>query len=265
MSNSSIIRISDNLATMVGVNTRKTIVGAWELLVFQVEVSKKIPHVLLNFHFTVEQMYVIGITSIPLVATTSIFTGGVSAYQMAYQFADLVPELYIGTAVGKSVLIELGPILTALVMAGRIGAAMCAELATMSVTEQLDAMKCLNLNPYRYLLAPRVVAAVIMLPVLTIISSFVAILGAYAVAYMVKGLEMEIFFKGVKLFYKDWDLIVGLIKSIVFGYIIATFACYFGFKTTGGAEGVGASTKSSVVYSMTCILISGFLVSKLLL
>jgi phospholipid/cholesterol/gamma-HCH transport system permease protein len=261
----AIIRHSNLMATLLGAQTRQVIHMAWSLVVFQANIMKKLPHVVLNFHFTVEQMYVIGITSIPLVAMTSVFTGGVSAYQMAYQFADLVPDLYIGVAVGKSVLIELGPILTALVMAGRIGAAMCAELATMAVTEQLDAMRCLNLNPYRYLLAPRVLAGIIMLPVLTVLSSFVAILGAYGVSYVVKGLDIEIFFKGVKLFYSDWDLIVGLIKSVVFGYIIATFACFFGYFTSNGAEGVGAATKASVVFSMTSILISGFLISKLLL
>lgn len=260
-----VIETTNHMATLLGAATRKSLQMAWSLVVFQASIMKQIPKVILNFHFTVEQMYVIGITSIPLVATTSVFTGGVSAYQMAYQFADLVPDLYIGVAVGKSVLIELGPILTALVMAGRIGAAMCAELATMAVTEQLDAMRCLNLNPYRYLLAPRVVAGLIMLPVLTILSSFVAIIGAYGVSYLMKGLEIEIFFKGVKLFYSDWDLIVGLIKSVAFGYIIAIFACYFGYNTANGAEGVGASTKASVVFSMTSILISGFLLSKLLL
>lgn len=259
------IQNSHNLATMLGYATRKQLQTAWGLIVFQIRVLKSLPLTVLNFHFTVEQCYVIGITSIPLVTTTSIFTGGVSAYQMAYVFADFVPELYIGTAVGKSVITELGPILTALVMAGRIGAAMCAELGTMAVTEQLDAFKCLNLNPYRYLLAPRVLAALIMMPVLTVISSFVAIMGAYGIAYIFVDLEWEMFFKGVRLFYDDKDVYVGLIKSITFGYIISIFACFFGFFTIDGAEGVGRSTKAAVVAAMTFILISAFLISKVLL
>jgi phospholipid/cholesterol/gamma-HCH transport system permease protein len=148
---------------------------------FCAEMFLAIPSVFKNFHFTIDQMYLIGITSIPLVALTSIFTGAVAAWQAAYNFADYVPLRYVGTAVGKSVMLEVGPVLTALVVSGRVGAAMTAELGTMAVTEQLDAMKVLDINPFRFLMAPRLLASMIMLPMLTIFSSFIAILGALAV------------------------------------------------------------------------------------
>jgi phospholipid/cholesterol/gamma-HCH transport system permease protein len=265
MKRNNVLQSSDFFAELVGEKVRALFALIRRLFHFQKEVLKSVPLIFKNFHLTLDQMYVVGISSIPLVASTSIFTGAVSSYQMAYQFADIVPEMYIGTAVGKSVLVELGPVLTAMVMAGRIGAAMCAELGTMAVTEQLDAMKSLNIKPHRYLLAPRLVASVVMMPILTIISSFVAILGAYVVAWAFTGLSWEMFFKGVRMFYEDKDIWVGLTKSVVFGYLIGTFACFFGYYATNGAEGVGQGTKASVVASMTFILISAFLVSKILL
>jgi phospholipid/cholesterol/gamma-HCH transport system permease protein len=232
---------------------------------FCVEMFLAIPSVFKNFHFTIDQMYLIGITSIPLVGLTSIFTGAVAAWQAAYNFADYVPLRYVGTAVGKSVMLEVGPVLTALVVAGRVGAAMTAELGTMAVTEQLDAMKVLDLNPFRFLMAPRLLAGMIMLPMLTIFSSFIAILGALAVVTLFKDLSPESFFYGVRLFYTNWDMFVGILKSFVFGIIISLFGCYYGYTSTHGAEGVGRATMASVVASNVSVLISGFLISNFLL
>ncbi len=234
-------------------------------LAFTFQVFKNLPTVFRSFHLTVEQMYLIGITSLPLVGLTSLFTGAVAAWQAAYNFADYVPLRYVGTAVGKSVMLEVGPVLTALVVAGRVGAAMAAELGTMAVTEQLDAMRCLDLNPYRFLLAPRLVAALIMLPFLTIFSSCVSILGALAIVALFKGLAPEAFFAGVRLFYTDRDMLVGLLKSLVFGGWIALFGCFFGYRSRQGAEGVGRSTMAAVVASNVAILVSGFLLSNFLL
>lgn len=232
---------------------------------FCLDMFLAIPSVFRNFHFTIDQMYVIGITSIPLVGLTSIFTGAVAAWQAAYNFADLVPMTYVGSAVGKSVMLEVGPVLTALVVAGRVGAAMTAELGTMAVTEQLDAMKVLDLNPFRFLMAPRLLAGMIMLPMLTIFSSFVAILGALAIVTLFKDVSSETFFYGVRLFYTNWDMFVGLLKSFVFGIIISMFGCFYGYTSTRGAEGVGRATMDSVVASNVSVLISGFLISNFLL
>jgi phospholipid/cholesterol/gamma-HCH transport system permease protein len=239
--------------------------GIVHFLIFCFQIFKSIPLAFRNFNFIIEQMYLIGITSIPLVCLTSIFTGAVAAWQAAYNFADYVPLRYVGSAVGKSVMLEVGPVLTALVVAGRVGAAMSAEIGTMAVTEQLDAMRCLNLNPFRYLLAPRLIAGMIMLPMLTILSSLVAILGALAVVTWFKDLTPEAFFAGVRLFYTHWDLFIGLLKSFVFGNFIALFGCYFGYNSSHGAEGVGRATMASVVYTNVSVLISGFLISNFLL
>jgi phospholipid/cholesterol/gamma-HCH transport system permease protein len=232
---------------------------------FTSRVCASLPRAARDFRPARDQMFLMGITSIPLVGFISLFSGAVAAWQAAYNFADYIPLRYVGSAVGKSVMLELGPVLTAIVVAGRVGAAMAAELGTMAVTEQLDAMKVLNLNPYRYLLAPRLLAAWVMLPLLTIFSSFVSILGALVVVTTFRDLPAETFFFGVRLFYADWDLFVGLLKSAVFGGWIALFGCYFGFNSRRGAEGVGRAAMSAVVFSNVAILVSGFWLSKILL
>ena len=234
-------------------------------LAFVWELFKSVPGAFSNFHTTVEQMQVVGLSSIPVVVAASLATGAIMSWQLAYQFADMIPMMFVGMAVGKSVMVELCPILTAMVLAGRIGASMCSELGTMAVTEQLDAYKVLGLSPYKFLLAPRLIATVIMLPVLTIFSIFIGIVGGYEVAHLYKDVSWSVFFYGVRMFYQNWDLVVGLIKAALYGYFIASYACFFGFTTSSGAEGVGKSTKATVVAGMTSILIGGFTLSKLLL
>jgi len=142
-----------------------------------------------------------GVASLPLVIFTSVFTGAVSAVQAAYQFQNYVPMRYLGTAVGKAVIIELGPVLTGLVIAGRVGASIAAELGTMKVTEQIDAMETMALDPIRFLAVPRFIAGLIMLPVLTILANFVAIMGALFVALFFIDITAYTFLNGVKLFF----------------------------------------------------------------
>lgn len=222
-----------------------------------------LPKVFRSFHLTTEQMLSMGVNSLPLVLITSIFTGAVSSVQAAYQFADYVPMRYLGTAVGKAVIIELGPVLTALVVAGRVGAGIAAELGTMKVTEQVDALETLALDPIRYLVVPRFVSGIIMLPVLTIFSDFVALLGGLGVAVLFLDVSSHTFLGGVKLFFHLRDLFGGLFKALVFGGIIATIGCYQGFKTRGGAEGVGRSTTRAVVLSAVLILIFDYIIASL--
>ena len=205
-----------------------------------------------------------GVNSLPLVLVTSIFTGGVSAVQAAYQFSDYVPMRYLGTAVGKAVVIELGPVLTALVVAGRVGASIAAEIGTMKVTEQIDALETLALDPVRYLVVPRFVAGFFMLPILVIFSDFIAILGGLAVSTFFLGLSSYTFLNGLKMFFHLSDVFGGLIKAFVFGSIIAIIGCYQGFKTEGGAEGVGRSTTRAVVLASVLILISDYIIASIL-
>ena len=223
-----------------------------------------IPKIFKSFHLISEQMLFMGVNSLPLVLVTSIFTGGVSAVQAAYQFSDYVPMRYLGTAVGKAVVIELGPVLTALVVAGRVGAAIAAELGTMKVTEQIDALETLALDPIRFLVVPRFLSGLVMLPVLTIFSDFVAILGGLGVSVFFLGVSSYTFLNGLKLFFHIRDLVAGLTKACVFGGIIATVGCYQGFKTYGGAEGVGRSTTKAVVLSSVLILISDYIIASML-
>ncbi len=260
-----IFRLIGIAAESLGNYVRHFLRHVFRYIGFVWELFKNIPASFGNFHTTVEQMYTIGITSIPVVIAASLATGAIMAWQLAYQFADMIPMVFVGMAVGNSVMVELCPILTAMVLAGRVGASMCSELGTMAVTEQLDAYKVLGLNPYKFLLTPRLIASVFMLPVLTVLSIFIGIVGGYAVAYLCKEVSFHVFFYGVRMFYEDWNLFVGLLKATVYGYFIASFACYFGYYTHNGAEGVGKSTKATVVAGMTSILIGGFVISKLLL
>ncbi len=253
------------IAEALGRFVRRFMRTVFSYFKFVWELFKNIPGAFSNFHTTVEQMQRVGVTSLPVVFAASLATGAIMSWQLAYQFGDMIPMMFVGMAVGKSVMVELCPILTAMVLAGRIGASMCSELGTMAVTEQLDAYKVLGLNPYKFLLAPRLIATVIMIPVLTVLSIFIGIVGGYEVAHLYKEVSFSVFFYGVRMFYQNWDLIVGLIKATLYGYFIASYACFFGFTTHGGAEGVGRATKATVVAGMTSILIGGFVLSKLLL
>lgn len=236
--------------------------GGLSLLLW--DVLRNLHSVFLRPSLTFEQMVVMGIRSIPLVVFSAIFTGAVAALQAAYQFGDYVPMRYLGTAVGKAVIIELGPVLTALVVAGRVGAAIAAELGTMRVTEQIDALETLALNPVRFLVVPRVISGVVMLPVLTIFADVVGLLGGLFVCMYVLGIPSTTFLSGVKLFFHMKDLLAGLIKAAVFGGILSWVGCYYGFITEGGAEGVGLSTTQAVVVAMVGILVADYVIASLL-
>jgi len=225
---------------------------------------RAVPAAIKEKQLVLEQMLRIGIGSMPLVLVTSIFTGGVSAVQAAYQFQDYVPMRYLGTVIGKSVVIELGPVLTALVIGGRVGASIAAELGTMKVTEQIDALETLAINPVRYLVAPRLLAGVVMLPVVTIFADFVAILGSWLVALVGLNVSTHTFFTGLRLFFHASDVLNGLIKAFFFGGIIALMGCYHGMRTEGGAEGVGIATTRAVVSSCLLILITDYILASLL-
>lgn len=223
-----------------------------------------LPFVFRRFRLTSEQMLLMGVNSLPLVALVSVFTGGVAAVQAVYQISDYVPMRYLGTAVGKAVMIELAPVLTALVVAGRVGAAIAAELGTMKVTEQIDALETLALDPVKYLVVPRFIAGLVMLPVLTIFADTIAILGGLGVSAVSLHVSPHVFLNGLQDFFKMMDLTSGLLKAFVFGSIISIIGCYQGFKTAGGAEGVGRSATRAVVISSGLILISDYVVASIL-
>jgi phospholipid/cholesterol/gamma-HCH transport system permease protein len=211
------------------------------------------------------QMQLVGIGSFPLVLVTSVFVGAVAAVQAAYQFQDYVPMVFLGTVVGKSVILELGPVLTALVVGGRVSASIAAELGTMKVTEQIDAMEVLAIDPMRYLVMPRIVASFIMLPVLTIFADLLAILGGMIVSNITVGVDTATFIEGLRLFFYVDDVISGIVKAATFGGIIGLMGCYNGFLTFGGAQGVGRAAMQAVVSSCICILITNYFLATVLL
>lgn len=234
------------------------------MLILIGRVFQTIPRVFANAKGVLQQMDRIGIGSIPLVLVTSLFVGAVTAVQAAYQFHGYVPLKYIGTVVGKSVILELGPVLTALVVGGRVSASIAAELGTMKVTEQIDAMEMIAIDPVENLVMPRIVGATFMLPVLTIFSDFLAILGAMVVANVSLHVGFGAFGSGLKLLFRTQDMAGGLMKTFVFGFIIALMGCYYGFETRGGAEGVGRATMKAVVSACLLILISNYLLASVI-
>jgi phospholipid/cholesterol/gamma-HCH transport system permease protein len=212
----------------------------------------------------IQQMFVIGNGSVPLVLVTSIFTGAVAAVQAAYQFRGYVPMRFLGTVVAKSVVIELGPVLTALVVGARVGASIAAELGTMRVTEQIDALEMLAIDPVRYLAMPRFIAASIMLPVLTVFADVVAIMGGYVAALGTLDVTSKTYVDGLRMFFEAKDVYGGLIKAFVFGGIIAISGTINGFNTSGGAEGVGAAAMRAVVASSVMILIADYVLATVI-
>ncbi|OGF10577.1 MAG: hypothetical protein A2W00_04260 [Candidatus Eisenbacteria bacterium RBG_16_71_46] len=218
-----------------------------------------------SFGLVVDQMKAIGVGSLWLVVVVSLFTGGVAAVQAAYQFSSVVPLKYIGSVILRSVIIELGPVLTALVVGGRVGASIAAELGTMKVTEQIDALRAMAINPVRYLVVPRVIAAIVMLPVVTVFADAIAIFGGYVVSITTIGVSTHTYVVGLKQFFYLKDLYSGLVKAVFFGGIIGTMGCFYGFVTEGGAEGVGLATTRAVVSSCVLVLISDYVLANVLL
>jgi phospholipid/cholesterol/gamma-HCH transport system permease protein len=222
------------------------------------DTARFLPRGLKSWRLIVDQMQHIGVGSLWLVLVVSLFTGAVAAVQAAYQFSSVVPLKYIGAVIVRSVIIELGPVLTALVVGGRVGAMIAAELGTMKVTEQIDALRAMGINPIRYLVVPRIVSALIMLPVVVIFANALAIFGGYVVSVTSLGVSSHTYVTGVKQFFFMNDLYTSLIKTFIFGGIIGTMGCHYGFETEGGAEGVGVATTRAVVASCVLVLISNY-------
>ncbi len=209
-------------------------------------------------------MYALGVGSLPLVVVVAAFTGAVTAVQAAYQLQGFLPMRYVGSMVQKFVLIELGPVLTALVVGGRVGAAIAAELGTMRVTEQIDALETLAIPPVPYLVMPRILAATIMLPVVTVFADVVGVLGGLVVAYLSYDQAPHTYFEAVRNTFVSRDLYSGLTKAAFFGGSIGLMGTFYGFRTEGGAEGVGRSATQAVVASCVLVLALDYVLANLL-
>lgn len=229
-----------------------------------VGIFRAIPTIYKRLRLILDQMLMMGVRSLPLVLLTSVFTGSVTAWQAAYQLKGLAPVEWVGLTVAKTVFMELGPVLTSLVMAGRVGASIAAELGTMRVTEQIDALDAMGIDPVGYLVMPRMISGLIMVPILTIFSDMIAIAGGLLVAVYMVNISYEMFINGIKSYVFVSDFLSGLVKSIGFGGIIALMGCYMGFNAKGGAEGVGVATTRAVVASSVLILIADYLLATVL-
>ncbi|MBI3252279.1 MAG: ABC transporter permease [Candidatus Omnitrophica bacterium] len=203
-----------------------------------------------------EQMVRIGVDSLPIATLTSFFIGIVLAFQSAYQMHKVSAEIYIPSLVSISMTREIGPVLTALVVAGRVGASIAAELGSMKVTEQIDALETLASNPVKYLVAPRFVALFTMLPLLTVYADFVGICGGYLVSVLKLGLSPSLYIKMSFDPLSLKDIFTGLFKTLVFSTIICIISCFEGMRVEGGAEGVGRATTQAVVTSFILIIVS---------
>jgi phospholipid/cholesterol/gamma-HCH transport system permease protein len=214
----------------------------------------------------VQQMISIGIESIPIIALAAAFSGMVTTVQTAYQMVSpIVPKTIIGAIVVPSMILELAAVVTGFILAGRVGARIAAELGTMRVTEQIDALETMGLNSTGYLIVPRVLAGIVMFPCLYLIASFVGIAGGASVGHMMGLISINEFMEGARLFFKPFDPVFGIIKSIVFGFTITSISCYVGYNTRGGAEGVGRSTTQAAVSSCIFLLVADLLLAVTLL
>ena len=210
------------------------------------------------------QMEQIGVNSLPLVLIIAVFTGAVAAWQAAYQLKGIAPMSLLGGTTSRAIITELSPVLTGIVIAGRVGASIAAELGTMKVTEQIDALETMAINPIRYLAMPRFLASVLVMPILAVFANVIAVAGAYIVSDYFLGISFNVFFQSVSRFFHFSDFIAGIVKTIIFGSITALLGCHIGFRTTGGAEGVGKATIRSFVLSAAFILILDYLLWMLL-
>ena len=208
----------------------------------------------------------IGYESLPIVLLTGIFTGAVMTLQTAYQLEiAYVPRSVIGSIVSESLLIELAAVITSLVLAGKVGARIATELGTMRVSEQIDALESMGFNSVSFLVVPRVLAGLIMFPILYIVAASAGIGGGLVAGVLSGELPAAEFMQGAREFFYPWDVSFGLLKAFVFGYVITSISCYKGYYATGGAEGVGTSTTQATVLSCIYVLLADFILAAIML
>ena len=213
----------------------------------------------------ISQLLQIGSDSIPIVIFVATFIGMVTAIQSAYQINAWIPQTVVGALVIKSVLLELVPLLTALVLAGKVGATITAELGSMRVTEQIDALEAMGYDSISFLVTPRIIAALIMFPVLVVFGDFLALIGGLFGAVVVAQVPQGAFVAGLQGSFEIWDAVFGLIKALFFGFTVTSIACYQGYFVEGGSAGVGKATMNTVVWTCLSVVVIDFLLASVLL
>lgn len=240
------------------------IASVGEIVVLFLATLKRLPYLPKVMNLAVKQMVSIGVSSLPLLFVTSIFTGMVATVQAEFQFRNLVPDKFVGTAACKMILIELGPILTALVMAGRVGSALAAEIGSMKEKEELAAYEVLGLDPLRYLGLPRFIAFFTMVPALSVISNGLALIGGWIVSVLALDITTYTYYTGMQYMFDPMDLFSGIIKSFAFGTIIYLLGYHHGQNAGSGAKGVGIATMKVVVSACVMILIFDLFIAMIL-
>jgi phospholipid/cholesterol/gamma-HCH transport system permease protein len=201
------------------------------------------------------QMARVGVASLPIAVFIAAFTGIVLALQASYTFTGAIPLYFVGVLLGKTILLELGPVLTGLALAGRVGANIAAEIGTMRVTEQVDALETLGYDPVSYLVVPRVLAGIIMFPIIVAFANAVGLLFGWLTAINLLEMTTPEFVRGLRLFFVPFDVTYSLLKAASFGFAVTSIGCFYGFTTRGGAQAVGRSTTQAVVFSSMLILV----------
>lgn len=209
-----------------------------------------------------QQVDHIGVKSISIASVAAVFTGLVLALQTAYGLSRFGAKAYVGIIVSLSIVRELGPVLTALLVGGRVGSGITAELGSMKVTEQIDAMRAMGANPIKKLVVPRVLSAMLVLPLLTVMADILGILGGMVISRYEFQVDYQLYYNTVTRNLTVADIVSGLGKTVVFGFIIAIVGCYRGLETSGGTEGIGKATTTTVVTSAIAIIISDFFLTK---
>ena len=215
------------------------------------------------FRLMTRQMVIVGYYSLPVVGLTALFTGMVLALQIYTGSSRFNAEGAVATIVVIGITRELGPVLAGLMVAGRVGAAMAAEIGTMRVTEQIDALTTLSTSPFKYLVAPRLIAGTVMLPILVLVADIIGVFGGYIISTQKLGFNPATYLKNTLEFLEAIDVISGLVKAAVFGFIIALMGCYCGYNSRGGAQGVGSATTNAVVTASILILASNYVITEL--
>ena len=244
---------------VIGEKTLNFLEEFGQISILFAEVVGFFPKIYKNRKLVLQQMEHIGVNSLPLVTVIAVFTGAVAAWQAAYQLKGVAPLSFLGTATSRAIITELGPVLTGIVIAGRVGASIAAELGSMKVTEQIEALEVMGIDPVRFLAMPRVLAASLMMPILIIFADVIAIIGAYFISNYFLNVSFTVFFDSVKRFFSFGDFSFGMLKGLVFGAVTSLLGCHIGFRTKGGAEGVGLSTIRSFVLTSAMILIFDYL------
>lgn len=212
---------------------------------------------------TAMQMYVSGIKSLAVVTVVALFIGMILALQTGLELRRYGQEVYIGSAVAVSMIREMGPLMTGLIIAACVGSAIAAQIGTMTISEEIAALEVMSINPNRFLVMPRLVALTIMMPILTVYTNILGILGGAVVGSTQLGVSVQAYMDNATQFATNKDLYVGLFKAFIFGIVITTVACHQGFMTSEGAVGVGRATRRSVIISFLIILVLGYMTTRL--